>query len=210
MKNLFLNILFLIIFNTIFCNTDFENLKQYQLEIIKAECIRNPKYSYSDAEVKNLIEALDFIKTSNLVNKSRKDITLQTILDIHKIILKDINNENAGKLRSVIVSIDNNSYKFPEPYEVESQLNDFIKWLHETEDNEIIVAIDAHLKFVNIHPFYDGNGRTARLIMNILLIQAGYAPIILDIEKRDDYFAAIKKAQVDKDLTDYYDFFINI
>jgi len=46
--------------------------------------------------------------------------------------------------------------------------------------------------------------------MNILLIQAGYAPIILDIEKREDYLAAIKKAQVDNDITDYYDFFINI
>ncbi|MDR3645979.1 MAG: Fic family protein [Candidatus Babeliales bacterium] len=207
MNKLFLNIFLLVNFN-LFCTPDLEFSKQEQLDIIKKEVIRNPKYGYSNLEVANLIKALELIKTLNLVNKSKKEITVQTILDLHKLILKDIDNENAGKLRTTTVSIDNNSYIFPQSYELKAKLDEFIKWLHETTGDSVKVAIDAHLKFVNIHPFLDGNGRTAKLLLNILLIQAGYVPFLLDLEKRDAFFVTIKKAQVENDLADYYDFFL--
>lgn len=185
-----------------------EDVRQYQLDIIKTECIKNPKYGYSNLEVYNLIEALNYIKELNLVNKTRKDITLEHILNLHKLILKDINDENAGKLRTITVMIENSTYKFPDINDLPKELDNFIKWLQSNQEDVVKIAIDAHLKFVNIHPFYDGNGRMARLIMNIILIQANYVPFILDIEKRGDYLAAIKKAQLDNDLSDYYNFFL--
>ncbi len=60
----------------------------------------------------------------------------------------------------------------------------FIEWLHTVDGNPVLIAADAHLKLVTIHPSIDGNGRTARLLMNLLLLQAGYPPAIIKNEDR--------------------------
>lgn len=215
----YLRFLFLILFNISFCNalvekpktnviTNLEIIKTQQLDVILEHVLENKNNGYSDNEVTNLIEAIELIKDLNLVNKSKKDITLDIILNLHKIILKNINNENAGKFRKVTVSIENSTFIFPLPEEVENLMKEFIIWLHETKDDPIDIILNAHIKFVNIHPFYDGNGRMARLIMNILLIQHGFAAIVLDINEREKYLDAIKNVQLNKDYSKYYDFYL--
>ena len=58
-------------------------------------------------------------------------------------------------------------------------MDEFMTWLTKEQDNELMIAADAHFRLVSIHPFVDGNGRTARLLMNLLLLQAGYPPAII-------------------------------
>lgn len=75
----------------------------------------------------------------------------------------------------------------------------------DNSDHPIKIATDAHFKLVSIHPFVDGNGRTARLLMNLLLMQAGYPPAIVRKEDRNAYITSLEKGQTKDDLTDYYD-----
>ena len=88
-------------------------------------------------------------------------------------------------------------------------MNDFIVWLQKTQKHTLEVAADAHLKLVTIHPFVDGNGRTARLLMNLLLIQAGYPPAVIENAKRSAYIDTIEKAQKTNDLSDFHNVIFN-
>jgi Fic family protein len=114
-----------------------------------------------------------------LVDKTRKDITLKDILTMHYFILRNIDDTQAGRLRRVNVRLLSQQWvKFPHYKQVPEAMNNFIKWLHAVEGDPILIAVRAFCKFVlEIHPFADGNGRTSRLLMNVLLMQAGYRPL---------------------------------
>lgn len=77
-------------------------------------------------------------------------------------------------------------------------------------NNEPIAAIMAHVKFVSIHPFTDGNGRTARLLMNTLLLKYGYSPIIIRPTDRKKYLTAIENYQTKNDKETYIKFMLRI
>ena len=80
-----------------------------------------------------------------------------------------------------------NAMKVPE------LMSEFVSWLQKSDDNPLTIAVDAHFKLVSIHPFVDGNGRTARLLMNLLLMQAGYPPAIIRKEDRNQYISSIER-----------------
>jgi len=153
-------------------------------------------------ELLNYTIALDFIE-KKLIDKKRTDITLEDIFDIHGLILRTISDEYAGTVRTVAVRIAGSHTVLPNPIKVPELLDDFINWLHHATGNPVIISADAHLKFVGIHPFVDGNGRTARLLMNLLLAQEGYPPAIVRMEDRSAYMDAIEKAQL-KDEPDVF------
>ncbi len=73
-------------------------------------------------------------------------------------------------------------------------MSDFGHWLAATEPAPES-AFEAHLRLVSIHPFSDGNGRTARLLMNLLLLKAGYPPVIIGPEDRTQYIESLEAAQ---------------
>lgn len=154
-------------------------------------------------EAINHAEALDFIK--ELVKKKRQEITGRDVLDIHALILKKIDDDNAGRYRSVAVRIRGTDIILPNPLKVPELMEDFFAWL-QGKNNEpaVKIAADAHIKLVSIHPFSDGNGRTARLLMNLLLIQKGYPSALVRKEDRDVYLNSIGKAQLSEDFSDYY------
>lgn len=155
-------------------------------------------------EAINLAHAIDYVKT--LVSLKKTDITLQTILDIHSIVLRGIRPEDAGKWRRVDMRISGSTVQLAEPLKVLELIEEFIQWLGATHEDIISVAADAHLKFVIIHPFVDGNGRTARLLMNLILMQAGYPPAIIEQEKRAPYISAIEKAHLTHETNDFHQF----
>lgn len=153
-------------------------------------------------EAINHAKAFEFIQT--LIDKTSKDITEQTVLDIHALILHNIDPTNVGRYRSVPVRIAGSAVIMPNPIKVPPLMKEFIEWLHQKESNRIEKAADAHFKLVSIHPFTDGNGRTARLVMNLILIQAGYPPAIIRNEDRRAYINSIEKGQLSGDRSRYY------
>lgn len=154
-------------------------------------------------EAINHAQAFDYIQT--LVSKKRQELTAKDILNIHSIILDKIDDINKGRYRNVAVRLRGSETILPNPLKVPELMDEFIKWLQsDSSDNPIKIAIDAHFKLVSIHPFVDGNGRTARLFLNLLLMQAGYPPAIIRKEDRSIYINSLEKAQTKGDLTDYY------
>jgi Fic family protein len=102
------------------------------------------------------------------------------------------------------VRTDTGRHNFPSPVEVPALLNDFAKWLGAAPAT-VEAAFAAHGRLVDIHPFNDGSGRTARLLMNLMLIGAGYPPITVRPEDRPAYIRALQHAQAgqgDRDLND--------
>ncbi|MCQ2740206.1 MAG: Fic family protein [bacterium] len=135
--------------------------------------------------------------------KENLSIDEKEILNIHKIILNGIDNTNAGFYRDCMVRISGSRTVLPNPIKVPALMTDFCKWLVEQDLSNPDTAILAHLKFVSIHPFVDGNGRCARLLMNLLLLKAGYAPIIIRKTDRKRYLDVIEKAQMTEDTSAY-------
>lgn len=154
-------------------------------------------------EAINHADAMDFIQ--GLVGKKRKDIQKRDVLQIHALILKKIDDENAGRYRNVAVRIRGADIILPNPLKVPELMEEFFVWLHDKNiDHPAMIAADAHLKLVSIHPFVDGNGRTARLLLSLLLMQTGYPPALVRKEDRDIYIDSIEKAQLTNQREDYY------
>jgi Fic family protein len=154
-------------------------------------------------EAINHAEALDFIK--ELVSKKREAITKREVLDIHAFILRKIDDENAGRYRNIKVRIRGANVVLPNPVKVPELMEGFFNWLHsKNKDHPAKIAADAHFRLVSIHPFSDGNGRTARLLMNLLLMQKGYPPALVRKEDRDVYIDSIEKGQTSEAFDDYY------
>lgn len=151
--------------------------------------------------LKDTFEALGHAKAYDfmfsLLN-SRK-ITGQDILTMHKMFYQDIDEAKAGKYRQQPVIITGSKFPVTKPSAIADEMNSFIRWLEEAADkyHPVEFAALAHKKFVFIHPFIDGNGRLARLIMNTILIQNGYIPAIIPPVLRQEYITLLEKAHTD-------------
>lgn len=154
-------------------------------------------------EAVNHAQSLVFIKT--LVKKKRKTLTERDILDVHQMILSKIDDNNAGRYRTVPVRIAGSTVIMPNPIKVPDLMSRFVTWLHSfNRDHPIKISADAHYQLVSIHPFIDGNGRTARLLMNLILMQEGYPPALIRKEDRRRYVNALERYQLGGSSHDYY------
>ncbi|HLW72729.1 MAG TPA: Fic family protein [Candidatus Babeliales bacterium] len=153
-------------------------------------------------EIINHAQAIDFIV--ELARKKKYEVALDDILAIHKIVLQKIDDLHAGILRDVTAKVVGSRTIFPNPAKVPFLMVDFMSWLHTAQDHPVIIAALAHYKLVTIHPFIDGNGRTARLLMNLLLLQHGYPLAIIKKEQRPEYIAAIEHARETDDFDPFY------
>jgi Fic family protein len=161
-------------------------------------------------EAVNHAEAIDFM--TGLANGS-EEIDKRNLLDIHYLILKSIDSRNAGKYRSVPVRISGSEHLPPQPFMLEKLMEDY--FIHyESRKNKmhpVILAAEMHERLVSIHPFIDGNGRTSRLIMNLILLRNGYTIAILkgDNDSRIAYYKALDKVQTSNDPSFFYDLILD-
>ena len=112
---------------------------------------------------------------------------------MHEIILKNILSNEAGKYRNVRVRITGSFHVTPNPLRVPELMKEFSKKYLNMKDHPIINAALAHFHLVSIHPFIDGNGRVARLLMNLILIKNGYPPAIILKIDRKKYYDSLEK-----------------
>lgn len=141
-------------------------------------------------ETINHRDAILFIE--DLVS-NKESISEWNIRNIHSLILKEIDNKNAGKYRTENVVISGAKHIPPKHYEI----TDLMQELIEEYDNNwrdyhpVVRATLLHGEFVKIHPFIDGNGRTARLLLNFELMRNGYTPIIIKNDDRAKYYEVL-------------------
>lgn len=120
-------------------------------------------------------------------------LTEWSIKSLHQLILKSIDDVNAGRYRTINVRIAGASHFPPDQVMVPELMERFINWYQTEAANlhPVERAARVHSDFVRIHPFVDGNGRTSRLLMNLELMKAGYPPAILPFESRLAYYEAL-------------------
>jgi Fic family protein len=157
-------------------------------------------------EIINHKEAIDYIE--DLSAKKTTDLHRTDIFNIHSIILQKIDPKNAGKYRNIPVYVllrNGEKHMFCDPVVIADEMDNFFNWLFsEKNEHPLIIAAEAHTRFVSIHPFIDGNGRTGRLIMNLILLQNGYVPAIIKNDKRINYLDAIELWQNKNEKEDFY------
>lgn len=158
-------------------------------------------------EAINHAQAIDYIKD---LAKATNTITDRDILQIHALILQGIDRENAGRYRSVPVMISGSKHTPPPPYVVPEKMQEMMDFYNENMEtmHPVELASEMHERLVYIHPFADGNGRTARLLMNLILLQNGYPIAILkgDTENRLKYYEALETASITGDKTPFKNF----
>ena len=134
----------------------------------------------------------------------KSGISEWNIKNLHQLILKGIDDENAGRYRNENVIISGATHIPPDYTKIPELMGELVrnysKW---NSYHPIVKASLLHGEFVKIHPFIDGNGRTARLIMNLDLMQKGYVPVIIKKESRLEYYESLDKAHATKDYTDF-------
>lgn len=125
----------------------------------------------------------------------------RVLKEIHHLILKGIDRDNAGVYRSIGVRISGSTHLPPEPYMLIPLMEEVFVYYKENRDvlHPVVLAAEMHERIVRIHPFIDGNGRTCRLIMNLILMQHGYpiANIKGELENRLRYYNALETAPED-------------
>ncbi len=153
-------------------------------------------------EATNHACALDWVHEQ--INRKPGSFKQRDILQIHNTILRGIDDANAGCYRTVAVRISGSTVVLPNPIKVPDLMTEFIKWIKTANNiHPIDLAAEAHYRLVSIHPFVDGNGRTARLMMNMILLMTGYPPAIIAKRDRLAYITALEKAQTGGSKNDY-------
>ena len=146
-------------------------------------------------------EAVDHWDALHFVRQLVKDdqpVTERDIRDIHSLIVASTLKAEAGQYSQRARRISGSLVTFPDPVAVPGLMEAFGQWLSGASPQPE-TAIEAHFRLVSIHPFSDGNGRTARLLMNLLLFRSGYPPLVVRPEDRPDYLDAIERYQLQGD-----------
>ena len=156
-------------------------------------------------EAINHREAIFYVED---IIKNNEKLSAGLIKRIHALILKNIDDENAGVYRKVNVTVSGAENIPPESILVPGEMDPLEVWYKKMsgELHTVELAARLHSDFVKIHPFVDGNGRTARLIMNFELMKGGFPAVILPVDRRLEYYEALDRSHVHGD----YDPFIEI
>lgn len=156
-------------------------------------------------EAINHRDAIHFMES--LVTR-REPINRRSVLDLHRLVLKGVDDAQAGVYRTVPVRIAGSKVTLPQPFQLEDLMQDFFEFVQINKDrvHPVILAAEVHERLVSIHPFVDGNGRTARLLMNLVLLIHGYPRVNIkgDNESRLAYYDALEQVQMEGDPMPFY------
>ena len=156
-------------------------------------------------EAINHSDAVDFVKDLVL---GKEEITQRILLEIHYLVLKGVNQANAGEYRQVPVRISGSEHVPPQPFQLDVLMEGYFDQyrIQKKRVHPVILAAEMHERLVSIHPFVDGNGRTSRLVMNLILLKNGYTVTSLkgDDASRLRYYKALEGVQVNNDSTAFY------
>ncbi len=160
-------------------------------------------------DAKNHAEAIDFLRE---VVMDEREISEGLLKEINALLLRGVDRTAAidhqgkpvekpatpgqyKKHPNHVLQSDGTIHHYVEPLQVQNEMQTLVGWIRAQEHrlHPITIASVAHYNMVRIHPFDDGNGRGARILMNLILMRAGYPPAIIKMENRQDYLEAIRE-----------------
>ena len=172
------------------------------------------------AQGKPLKDTLEITGHNEAINwvlemiEGERPLTENFIRELHSLLLQDSYKNSkstdgkivprkitSGKYKTTpnhVETVTGEMFYFASPEETPAKMYDLLNWynkkIKDKKINPLLVAAEFHYKFIAIHPFDDGNGRTARILMNFILMQFGYPPVIIKTEDKANYFAALQQA----------------
>jgi Fic family protein/DNA-binding XRE family transcriptional regulator len=187
------------------------------LTLQETDLVINEGITISGKSMREHLEAINhqdavlFLK--ELVDKNL-ELKERDLLQLHNLVLRGINAENAGKYRTVQVMIKGSQHMPAQPFLVAKQMEDVFLWyqLNKKKLHPVVLAAEMSEKIVTIHPFIDGNGRTSRLWMNLILLKHGYviANIKGDYASRMNYYNALEMVRVDVKKNTFIEFIAKV
>lgn len=186
------------------------------LSLQETQLVVNEGLTIGGKSMQEHLEAINHSEAVQLVEAlagQKVPINRRNVLDLHALILKSIDKENAGRYRSVPVRISGSRHEPPQPYLLNKLMEDYFEYYKEYRFklHPVILAAEMHERLVSVHPFIDGNGRTSRLVMNLILLQHGYTIANLkgDAASRLAYYQALEEVQINNDPGPFYQLVIN-
>lgn len=167
-------------------------LRETQLVIQEGITIRG-KSLREHLEARNHPDAVNYVEK---LAQKQTTIKQDDILKVHALLMRGIDDQNAGKYRNGQVRVAGATFMPPPPSKIQSMIHELLQTLHQNPEELTPIELAAffHHKLVYIHPFLDGNGRTARLLMNVILIRNGYPFTVLLKVDRPKYLRALSEA----------------
>lgn len=174
-------------------------------------------------EARSHAEAIDGL--FDVVSKKRK-MSESLIKELHAVLMKGLDYIYVqggygkmvkkaiypGKYKTLpnhVLTLSGKIHHYTEPIHVNDEMEDLLKWYHKSHTlHPVVKAGIFHFEFVKIHPFNDGNGRIARILMNLVLMQHGYPPCVIKYIHRRDYLTALEQAD-DGNILPFLTFVLN-
>ncbi len=133
-------------------------------------------------------------------------LTEDELKDLHQILMEGFNIPG-GLYRNVDISVKGSNHTPPSYIKVYDRMEKYINYISEgPKDNVLEYVSYCHLQLAKIHPFLDGNGRLARLVLNYELMSNGFAPVIITADERDKYHTALEQFKVEKEITPFIEY----
>jgi Fic family protein len=181
------------------------------LTIYETKAILENGVTISGKPLREHLEVINHDKAIDLLLdyvKNKVPLNLKSILSFHEIILRQINDDWAGRLRNIPLRISGSQHVPISPAKVYTAIESYITDMQKSRENlhPVVYAAIAHARLANIQPFIDGNGRTSRLVMNMELMKSGYPIVLIDVNDRALYCRLLELGDINNDYTEFTDF----
>lgn len=152
-------------------------------------------------DLREIYDAQNSYNSFLILQKTREEISKEFIINLHSKIMNKIDDRQGYRSVPVII-VGKPNTKLTSPEDIDKEMNQLIEWYKKNKDRlyPLELAFKFHAKFEKIHPFYDGNGRVGRFLLNYILIRKGYFPIIIRKNTRNSYLASLEVADKGKFL----------
>ncbi|MBO4623472.1 MAG: Fic family protein [Bacilli bacterium] len=168
--------------------------------------VLNGKSTNNSLLINNQANALNFV--IDLV-KNNEELTENKLKDLHEILMKGI-LEVSGLYRNVDISIKGSNHTPPSHIKVYDRMGKYFDYLAQVNADLLEYISFSHLQLAKVHPFLDGNGRCARLVLNYELMKNGLAPVYILPEERNEYYNTLEEFKVNKDSNPFKEFLLKI
>ena len=186
------------------------------LTLRETQLVVNEGITISGKSVREHLEAINHKEAILFIDdivQNKIPLTEYVLKQIHALVLHSIDRDNAGVYRKLPVLISGSQHIPPQPYMLHSLMEDYLIFYtaHKNILHPVILSAEMHERLVTIHPFLDGNGRTSRLIMNLILLQHGFPLAIIggDYDSRMAYYNALERVQTHNDKSKFIELIAN-
>ena len=183
---------------------DGSSLTRRETEEILYRDMTVPKHSLTEhIRTLNLKHGFEMISEKAL-RHSANPVDDKDVKEFHRIVVRGLDDKNAGMYRGFSINFGDTDIVLPDSVKVLRLMDDFGMWLFTARSlHPVTLAAEAHLRLLSIQPFADGNAAVARLLMNFLLLRAGYPPAVFARREKREYWTAVRAAAFDNMRGEY-------